>query len=466
MRLLPVVELGFSLINLGMWIADRGIDAIVGRSGIRRSAMAIADFGLRIGEWGAELSAWAVDDVQFAARIASMKSKITAQRQKLADLGIRFLVCVVLLLASSAVTFAQAPRKKNAPLPGAEAPPVSLEEAARLEAVITTDLGVIRFEFFPDKAPKHVQAFVKNARAGFYDGSAFHRVIRLGIIQGGDPVLKDPKTPRAKWGSGALSQLPDEFSDLKHVTGTVSTVRVPGKANSGGAQFFVCASAQPALDGKFSAFGQVTEGIEVVDKISMAETDEEEKTKTPVKIVNIKIEAKREEPFKEAAVDEMRKEVLMRTSLGEITVALEPDLAPEHVRNFLKLVQTGWYDHTLFHRVVPNFVVQGGLSQGRGSNTTHYADKWIRPLKGEFSPTRKHIRGVLSMARAGDPNSALTSFFIVLAPAANLDGKYSIFGKVVGGFDTLEKMEKVQRGGPDGQTPVERIELIEAVIKP
>jgi cyclophilin family peptidyl-prolyl cis-trans isomerase len=372
---------------------------------------------------------------------------------------------VSLSLCLSVAGLAQPPRKKNAPLPGAEQPPVSLEEAASLEAVITTDLGVIRFEFFPDKATKHVQAFVKNARAGFYDGSAFHRAVHLGVIQGGDPLLKDPKTPRARWGSGALNQLPDEFSDAKHVTGTVSAVRIPGKPNSGGAQFFICASAQPQLDGQFSAFGQVTEGIEVVDKISTAEADAEQKLNAPVKIVSVKIVPKREEPFKNAGVDEMRREVVLHTSLGDLVVALEPDLAPEHVRNFLKLTQTGWYDHTIFHRIVPGFVVQGGLGQGRAGNQTHYADKWIRPLKGEFSGARKHIRGVLSMARTDDPNSALTSFFIVLAPAPNLDGKYSIFGKLVDGFDTLEKMEKIQRG-PDGQTPVEKIELIEAVIKP
>jgi cyclophilin family peptidyl-prolyl cis-trans isomerase len=371
-----------------------------------------------------------------------------------------FLLC---LLAVAGL--AQPPRKKNAPLPGAEQPLVSLEEAASLEAVITTDLGVIRFEFFPDKATKHVQAFVKNARAGFYDGSAFHRAVHLGVIQGGDPLLKDPKTPRARWGTGALNQLPDEFSDVKHVTGTVSAVRIPGKPNSGGAQFFICASAQPQLDGQFSAFGQVTEGIEVVDKISTAEADAEQKLNAPVKIVSVKIEPKREEPFKNAGVDEMRREVVLHTSLGDLVVALEPDLAPEHVRNFLKFTQTGWYDHTIFHRVVPGFVAQGGLGQGRAGNQTHYADKWIRPLKGEFSATRKHIRGVLSMARTDDPNSALTSFFIVLAPAPNLDGKYSIFGKVVDGFDTLDKLEKVQRGA-DGQTPMEKIELIEAVIKP
>jgi cyclophilin family peptidyl-prolyl cis-trans isomerase len=361
-------------------------------------------------------------------------------------------------------SFAQPPRKKNAPQPGSE-PPVSLEEATKLEAIITTDLGAIRFEFLPDKAPKHVQAFVKNARAGYYDGSAFHRVISRGLIQGGDPLLKDPKTPRARWGTGGLNQLPDELSDVKHVRGTVSTARIPGKANSGGAQFFICAYEQSTLDGNYSAFGQVTEGIEVVDKISLVEAAADQKTVTPVKIVSIKIEPKREEPFKDAGIDEMRKEVFLHTSLGDITVALEPELAPEHVRNFLKLVQTGWYDRTAFHRIVPGFVVQGGLGDTRAGQPSHYADKWVRRLKGEFSQTRKHTRGVLSMARTDDPDSAATSFFLVIAPAPNLDGKYTIFGRVVDGFETLDLMEKVNRR-EDGQTPVERIELIEAVVKP
>lgn len=370
-----------------------------------------------------------------------------------------------IILVSAAIATAQPPRKKNAPPPGAEAPPVSPEEAAKLEAVVTTDLGVIRFEFYPDKAPKHVQHFIRNARSGFYDGSAFFRVIQRGVIQGGDPLLKDAKTPRARWGTGALSQLPDEFSDLRHVRGTVSTVRLPGRANSGGAQFFICASNQSQLDGQYSAFGQVTEGIEVVDRISMVPADGEQKTVDPVKILSVKIEPKREEPFKDATVDEMRKEVILRTTFGDITLALDPALAPEHCRNFLKLVQTGWYDRTAFHRIIKGFVVQGGLGNTREGEKPHYADKWVRPLKGEFTQTRKHIRGVLSMARTDDPNSAMTSFFIVLAPAENLDGKYTIFGKVVDGFEVLDKLEAVPRR-PDGQTPLERVELIEAVIKP
>jgi cyclophilin family peptidyl-prolyl cis-trans isomerase len=338
----------------------------------------------------------------------------------------------------------------------------TLEEGAQLEAVITTELGVIQFEFFPSKAPKHVQQFLKLAGSGFYDGSAFHRVIQRGIIQGGDPLLKDPLTPRERWGAGGLNQIADEFSDVKHVRGTVSAVRIPGQANSGGAQFFICASPQPQLDGQFSAFGQVTDGIDVVEKISLAPTDSNGLTVTPIKIISIKIERKKPEPFKDATVDQMRKDVLLRTSLGDITLEMDPELAPEHVRNFLKLVDSGWYDHTAFHRIVPGFVIQGGIGSTRVGNQPHPADKWVHKLKGEFSKTALHIRGALSMARANDPDSADTSFFIVLGPATHLDGRYTIFGKVVDGFETIEMIEKASR---NGETPVTRIELIEAAIK-
>ena len=144
------------------------------------------------------------------------------------------------------------------------------QSPADLEAVVTTDLGVFRFEFAADKAPKHVEHFIKLAREGFYDGGAFHRVVAYGIIQGGDPLLKDPKTPRKLWGTGGLNQLAGEFSDLKHERGVVSTVSIPNKPDSDGAQFFVCISPQPPLDGKFSAFGRVTEGMDVVEKISQS----------------------------------------------------------------------------------------------------------------------------------------------------------------------------------------------------
>lgn len=391
------------------------------------------------------------------------------------------LVITLLALTTSAL-LAQPARKKNAPPPGAE-PAVTVEEAAGLEAVIVTDLGEIRFEFFPDKAPQHVIQFIKHARSGFYDGSAFHRMIARGLVQGGDPLLKDPKTPRNLYGTGGLNQIKDEFSDVKHVRGTVSTVRIPGKANSGGVQFFICAYPQPKLDGEFSAFGQVTEGMEIVDQISQTKTDAQQIALEPVKINRIRIEPKKTEPFKDAAVNDMRKEVLLHTNLGDITIAVDPDLAPETVRNFLKLVESRYFDHTAFHRVVPGFVIQGGIGYTRSTGKTHPADRWVRKIKGEFSPQRKHIRGTLSMARGDDPDSADTSFFIVLRDAPNLDGKYAIFGKVVDGFATLDRIEHVPVTNkesvvlPDltttevvksqvAEIPVSRIEIIEAVIKP
>ena len=379
---------------------------------------------------------------------------------KIFRLSLGSLLCLTLILSGLAIAAIGQQKKRDAQTSPADV--VSAEEAALLEAVITTDLGIIRFELFPNKALKHSQQFIKLARAAFYDGSAFHRVIPRGIIQGGDPQLKDPQTPRERWGAGALSQIADEFSDIKHVRGVVSTVRIPGQANSGGAQFFICASPQPQLDGQFSAFGQVTEGIDVVDRISLAPTDSNGLTATPIRIISIKIERKKPEPFKDATIDQMRKDVLLRTSLGYITLEMDPELAPEHVRNFLKLVESGWFDHTAFHRVIPGFVIQGGVGSTRADNKPHPADKWVHKLKGEFSRTALHIRGALSMARTSDPDSADTSFFIVLGPATHLDGKYTIFGKVVDGFDTIELIEKAAR---HGETPDQRIELIEAAIK-
>jgi len=126
--------------------------------------------------------------------------------------------------------FLQACRVQAQPNPG------------ELEAVVATDLGSFRFEFAPDKAPKHVAHFMKLAREGYYDGSAFFRVVMNGIIQGGDPGLKTEATPRNLWGTGGLNLLASEFSDMKHERGVVSTVRIPGKPDSDGAQFFVCVS--------------------------------------------------------------------------------------------------------------------------------------------------------------------------------------------------------------------------------
>ena len=210
-----------------------------------------------------------------------------------------------------------------------------------------------------------------------YDGGAFHRVVANGIIQGGDPLLKDAKTPRKLWGSGGLNQLAAEFSDLKHERGVVSTVSIPGKPNSDGAQFFVCISPQAALDGKFSSFGRVTEGMDVVEKISQAPNDADGMVEKPVRILKVTIEKKRDEPFVNETVDKCASTVTMKTTLGTIKIRMEPDWAPNHVRNFLKLAATGWYER---HRFPPRS--EGLRRAGRDGELASQRRRGIRPTAG------------------------------------------------------------------------------------
>jgi len=133
------------------------------------------------------------------------------------------------------------------------------------------------------------------------------------------------------------------------------------------------------------------------------------------------------------------------------------------VRNFLMLVDTGWYNGTAFHRIVKGFVAQGGQGDQRASGPTHPADRWVHALKGEFRDDVKHTRGIVSMARTDDPDSARTSFFLMLGDAPHLDGKYSAFGRIIEGMDVLDAFEKEEL---DGETPKRRIEVIEAAIDP
>jgi peptidyl-prolyl cis-trans isomerase B (cyclophilin B) len=118
----------------------------------------------------------------------------------------------------------------------------------------------------------------------------------------------------------------------------------------------------------------------------------------------------------------------------EIQAVLEPETAPESVRNFIHLIRQGFYDGLIFHRVIPGFMIQGGCPEGSGMGGPGYR------IKGEFTknghPNKlKHTAGVLSMARAMDPNSAGSQFFITVADAHFLDGDYAAFGKVIKGID-------------------------------
>ena len=185
-------------------------------------------------------------------------------------------------------------------------------------------------------------------------------------------------------------------------------------------------------------------------------------TETPVRILKVTIEKKKREPFVNATPDEMRKTVTLKTTLGSIEIKMEPDWAPNTVRNFLKLVSTGWYNGTAFHRLVKDFVVQGGMGDTRAGGAAHPADRWVHPIQGEFRDDVKHVRGIVSMARTDDPNSATTSFFLMLGPSPPLDGHYAAFGRVVSGMEVLDAFEKEE---VDGEKPRRRLELIEATVE-
>src|SRR5205085_1270429 len=122
-----------------------------------------------------------------------------------------------------------------------------------------------------EKAPKHVELFLKLAAEGAYDGTRFHRVVKWGIIQGGDPLSRDP-SKKNLWGSGGANKVSAELSDIKHVRGTVSSVLLPGRPESGANQCFIGAAPQAQPDGQYAAFGSAAEAIEVVDRISEAAT--------------------------------------------------------------------------------------------------------------------------------------------------------------------------------------------------
>jgi peptidyl-prolyl cis-trans isomerase B (cyclophilin B) len=145
--------------------------------------------------------------------------------------------------------------------------------------------------------------------------------------------------------------------------------------------------------------------------------------------------------------------VTLETNLGNITLELYHDVAPAHADSFYARTTSGFYDGLIFHRIMKGFMMQGGDPTGTGSGDAGYR------LKAEFSDL-PHEKGTLSMARSNDPNSASCQFFICFAPATHLNGQYTVFGHVVNGIATVEKVEGVEVGAAN--RPVEEVKIIKA----
>ena len=152
----------------------------------------------------------------------------------------------------------------------------------------------------------------------------------------------------------------------------------------------------------------------------------------------------------------------IKTKFGDMELKFYPDVAPKHVENFLTLAKSGFYNGTIFHRVIPGFMIQGGDPNTKDPNKpdTYGMGGPNHRVKAEFNSI-PHRRGIVSMARTNDPNSAGSQFFIVVKDSNFLDGQYTVFGEVVKGIEVADKIVNLPRNSRD--LPTERVEITVAI---
>jgi peptidyl-prolyl cis-trans isomerase B (cyclophilin B) len=154
---------------------------------------------------------------------------------------------------------------------------------------------------------------------------------------------------------------------------------------------------------------------------------------------------------------------IIETKFGNIEIKFFPDVAPNHVNSFIELAKKGFYDGTTFHRVIPGFMIQGGDPNSKDADRSrHGMGGPGYTIKAEFNQ-KPHKRGTLSMARAADPNSAGSQFFICVADAPFLDRQYTVFGEVVSGMEVADKIVNQPRDKRDN--PLERVEMKVKIVE-
>jgi len=331
--------------------------------------------------------------------------------------------------------------------------------------------GKIVVELYPETAPITVANFKGLVSEGFYDGLIFHRVIKGFMIQGGGFTAglteKGASPIVGEFLSNGIS------NTLMHTRGVISMARTPDP-NSATSQFFIMHGDAPHLDGDYAAFGMTVYGIEVVDAIATVATNYNDMPTNDIMINTARFVTPKNDfapthttsalttaapptsavqddiPFE--VVDDVTNYVIIDViNYGKIVVELKPNTAPITVDNFKKLVSEKFYDGLIFHRVIKNFVIQGG------GFTASKEEKQAATIKGEFSSNGiendlKHTRGVISMARATDPNSASSQFFIMHEDAPHLDGDYAAFGETVYGIEVVDAIATTSTMGNDMPT--------------
>jgi cyclophilin family peptidyl-prolyl cis-trans isomerase len=197
---------------------------------------------------------------------------------------------------------------------------VAAQAPATRQAVIDTTEGTFVIDLAPDAAPNQTTYFVKTAEAGGYDGTIFHRVVKNGMVQGGDPLSRDP-AKRALYGTGGLNAVKAEGHAPKMTRGSVAAVTIPNRPDSAGAQFFIVLADQPALDGQYTVFGHVSDGMDVLTKISETPVDAAGLTTSRVEIRKVTLRDAPPEPFVTESAEELSSyRAVLDTSVGPIAI--------------------------------------------------------------------------------------------------------------------------------------------------
>lgn len=155
---------------------------------------------------------------------------------------------------------------------------------------------------------------------------------------------------------------------------------------------------------------------------------------------------------------------VIKTKFGDMTLKFFPDVAPNHVDSFIELARKEFYNGTTFHRVIPGFMIQGGDPNSKSTDRSQHGTGGPGyNLRAEFN-SKSHTRGILSMARSGHPDSAGSQFFICVADAPHLDGKYTVFGEVIKGMEVADKIVSQKKDRRDN--PLERTEMTVEIVTP
>ncbi len=338
--------------------------------------------------------------------------------------------------------------------------------AERATAAICTNFGPIVIELYNDLTPITAQNFVDLAQRDYYDDVVFHRIISGFMMQGGDPTGTGSGGESAKGGT-----IPDEFvPSLKHDRGGLLSMANRGP-NTGSSQFFITFVPTPWLDGKHTIFGEVTSGMDTVQRV---EEEAGSKSGTPRKRVVMEdvviggtaadcggeattappttsdVPARPDGPVSNCndvsraeltLQDAAHSVVAIQTDHGCIVAEMFDDKAPITVSNFLNYTREGFYTNLLFHRIIESFMVQTGGMQEDGTmkSATH------PPIKNEAKTSGlNNTAYTLSMARTGAPDSATNQFFINTVDNPGLDpggfspDGYAVFGTVVSGRDVVD----------------------------